>query len=369
MKKWLSLLFAVMLMGMLLSGCGAGQTPEGDGGQAPAPEEGKKLKIAAIVNGNLGDKSFFDSVENGMKMISEEYGFETKVIETGYDETKWEPALLDVCEEDWDIIIAGTWQMTDHVAKASKEYPEKKFIMYDTSLDYDKGEYPNVYCIEYKQNEGSFLAGAVAATLSESKNIGFIGGMDIPVINDFLVGYIQGAKEVNPDVKVAVSYIGNFSDAAKGKELAFAQYGTGTDLIFSCASTAGNGALEAAKEKGNKAIGVDSDQAMLFKESGDDEMAKLVATSVLKRVDVSLKRAIDLELKGELAWGQREALGIAEDAIGIAKNEIYESVISDDIKAEVNEFEAAIKEGKIQVQSAFGMDSKALEEVRNSVKP
>lgn len=368
MKRWLSLLFTVVLVSAMFLGCSAPKTEDAADGGAPT-EEGKKLKIAAIVNGNLGDKSFFDSVDNGMKMISEEYGFETKVIETGYDETKWEPALLDVCEEDWDIIIAGTWQMTDYVAKASKEYPDKKFIMYDTSLDYEKEEFPNVYCIEYKQNEGSFLAGAVAATLSESKNIGFIGGMDIPVINDFLVGYIQGAQQVTPDVKVAISYIGNFSDAAKGKELAFAQYGTGTDLIFSCASTAGNGALEAAKEKGNKAIGVDSDQAMLFKESGDDVMAELIATSVLKRVDVSLKRAIDLDLKGELKWGNREALGIAEDAIGIAQSDIYMKVVPQELQQEIAQLEQQIKEGKIEVQTAFGMDNDALNEVRDAVKP
>lgn len=365
MKRVLALLCVVALVVGSLAACG--EKKESDTGKTNA--EGKKLKIVSVINGNLGDKSFFDSVQNGLKMVKDEYGFETKIIETGYDESKWEPALLDVCEEDWDIIIVGTWQMTGHLEKASKEYPDKKFIIYDTSMDYTKDSYPNVYSITYKQNEGSYLAGAVGAKLSKSGNIGFIGGMDIPVINDFLVGYIQGAEEANPDIKVATSYIGNFSDAAKGKELAFAQYGTGTDLIFSCASTAGNGALEAAKEKGNIAIGVDSDQAMLYKEAGDEAIANLIATSVLKRVDVSLKRAIDLHLKGELKWGEAEALGIAEDAIGIAKNEIYETVVPKEVQDMVAELEGKIKSGDIQVQTAFGMETDALNQIRDKVKP
>lgn len=365
MKKILALLCVFALVVGSLAACGEKTTTE----TSTTAPEGKQLKIVSIVNGNLGDKSFFDSVDNGLKMIKDEYGFETKLIETGYDETKWEPALLDVCEEDWDIVIVGTWQMAGYLEKAAKEYPDKKFIIYDTTVDYTKDTFPNIYSITYKQNEGSFLAGAVAAKLTKANNIGFIGGMDIPVINDFLVGYIQGAQQVNPDIKVATSYIGNFSDAAKGKELAFAQYGTGTDLIFSCASTAGNGALEAAKEKGNIAIGVDSDQAMLFKEAGDEDLANLIATSVLKRVDVSLKRAIDLELKGELAWGKEEALGIAEDAIGVAKNDIYETVVPQDVRDMVADLEEQIKNGDIAVQTVFGMETDALNQIRDTVKP
>jgi len=364
MKKFLALLCVMALVVGSFAACG-----EKAEEAATTEETGKTLKIASMVNGNLGDKSFFDSVANGLKMIEDEYGFETKLIETGYDETKWEPALLDLCEEDWDIIIVGTWQMSGYLEKAANEYPDKKFIIYDTTVDYTKDEFKNIYSITYKQNEGSFLAGAAASKLTKTNNIGFIGGMDIPVINDFLVGYIQGAQEANPEIKVATSYIGDFADAAKGKELAFAQYGTGTDLIFSCASTAGNGALEAAKEKGNTAIGVDSDQAMLFKEAGDEELANLIATSVLKRVDVSLKRAIDLELKGELPWGSAEALGIAEGAIGIAKNEIYDTTVPQDVKDLVADLETKIKAGDIEVQSAFGMETEALNEIRENVKP
>ena len=364
MKKFTSRIFLLVLLSIALIGCSAKPKPGAEGGEGE-----KKLKIAAIVNGNLGDKSFFDSLHEGLKEIEKTHGFETKVIETGFDETKWEPAIIDASEEDWDIIIAGTWQMADYVSKVAGQYPDKKYIVYDTTVDFEGGKNSNVYTMEYKQNEGSFLAGAVAASLSETGKLGFVGGLDIPVINDFLVGYIEGAKTVNPDIKVASSYIGNFSDTGKAKELAFAQFGLGVDIVFPSASIAGNGALEAAKEKNLKAVGVDSDQALLYKESGDNDMADLIFTSVLKEVGNSVIRAIDLELKGELKWGSGEVLGIKEGAIGIAKNEFYENSVPEETQKLVEELEEKIKNGEIEVKTAFGLSADDLNDVRNSVKP
>jgi len=359
----------MLLVGtMLLAGCGAKNTSDGE---SEKDNQGTaNLKVAAMLNGNLGDKSFYDSANEGMQRMKDELGVEIKVVESGYDETKWEPALIDLCEEDWDIIITGTWQMTDYVTQASEDYPDKKFIVFDTSVDYTDGKNANVYSIEYKQNEGSYLAGAIAASITESGKIGLIGGMDIPVINDFVVGYIQGAVDTKSDIQIATAYIGNFDDPAKGKELGLAQIDLGADVLFPVASTAGNGALEAAKEKDIPAIGVDCDQALLFQEAGDEELANLIMTSVLKEVGNSLVRAIELELNGGGApWGETEQLGIQEEAIGLAKNEIYETALSQELRDKIEELEGQINRGEIEVKSAYGMSTEEINELKNSVAP
>lgn len=167
-------------------------------------------KILLIINGALGDKSFFDSAANGMKMIKDKYGddVETKILEIGDDPTKWEPVFLDASEQDWDLIIGGTYQMSETVGSVAQQYPDKKYVLYDASVPYEEGGYDNVYSIQYKQNEGSYLGGMLAASLlkdgklGESDNkLGFLGGMDIPVINDFLVGYISGVQAIDPETK------------------------------------------------------------------------------------------------------------------------------------------------------------------------
>jgi len=336
------------------------------------------LKIVLILNGTLGDKSFFDSADKGMQLIKEKYGDKVylKTIEMSYDETKWEPTLLDVSEQDWDIVIMGTWQMTEMLQDYAPDYPEKKFIIFDTEVDYSLPDMDNIYSIVYKQNDASFLAGALAARVTNSNMplansehvVGFLGGMDIPVINDFLIGYIEGAQYIDPQVKVAVSYIGSFDDSAKGKEMSLAQYSQGADIGYNVAGQAGLGQLDAAKDAKRYAIGVDSDQAELFLIS-DPAKAELIATSVLKRIDNSLLRAIDLHMAGQAPWGQTEVLGFEEKAVGFAENEIYLQVVPAEIREEMKKIEQKIVAGEITVSSAFGMSSEEIQALRDSVSP
>jgi len=331
----------------------------------------KPMKIALLINGTLGDKSFHDSANNGMQMIKDQLGCEIKVVEASYDDSKWEPALRDLCDEKHDIVICGTWQMQALVTKVVKDYPNQKIIVYDTSMDYaaDKeGAFKNIYSIEYKQNEGSFLAGVLAAKMSKSGKIGFVGGMDNTVIMDFLVGYIQGAKTVNPAIKVIPSFVGNFSDTAKAKELTFAQHQMGADIVFSVASNAGEGTLQASKEHGKLVIGVDSDQAMLYKDT-DAVLANLIASSMLKRVDQSILLAVKAAKEGTLAWGTRVALGINEACVGLADNEIYQKVVPEDVRKTISDYTAKIQSGAIKVDTAFGMDQAALKSYIDSVRP
>ncbi len=367
MKKIMALALAALV---ILSSCAKKEEPKTEAKAAG-------LKVVLILNGTLGDKSFFDSAANGMALVKAEMGdaVETKVIEMGYDQSKWEPTLIDVSEGDWDVVVLGTWQMTEALQKVAKEYPAKRYIIFDTAVDYSLG-LSNVYSIEYKQNEASFLAGALASYVTASKLplanpqkvIGFLGGMDIPVINDFLVGYIEGAQFIDPAVKVAISYIGSFDDSAKGKEMALAQYAQGADIGYNVAGQAGLGQLDAAKDVKRYAIGVDSDQAAIFVAS-DAEKADLIATSVLKRVDNSILRAIQMHVKGTAPYGKSETLGFAEQCVGLAKNDIYAKLIPADIRAKIDEIEAKITSGEIKVGSALGMSTEDLNKIRNAAKP
>ena len=369
MKRKLAIvLVIIMVMAVAFTGCAS---------KTPAAPTGDVLKVVLLLNGTLGDKSFFDSAANGMQLVKDEYGdkVDVKTIEMSYDQTKWEPTLTDVSSQDYNVIILGTWQMVDALQKIAPQYPDKKYIIFDTAVDYTKADLKNVYSMTYKQNEGSFLAGVLAAEVTKStlpfanadKKIGFLGGMDIPVINDFLVGYIEGAQYVDKETKVAISYIGSFDDSAKGKEMALAQYNQGADIGFNVAGQAGLGQLDAAKEAQKYAIGVDSDQAAIF-ETTDPDKAKLILSSVLKRVDQSILRAIDMHVAGTLAYGTAETLGFKEGCIAIVKNPNYEALLPDNIKTELTDIEAKITSGEIVVGSSFGMDTAALDALRNSVK-
>ncbi len=382
MKKYGSLLIILLLVfALALTGCGSPDPAPADPAEPAEPgEPGEpdedQLNVVLLLNGTLGDRSFFDSAHNGMQMIEEQLNANVRTIEMSYDQTRWEPTLWEVSEQDWDIIILGTWQMTEYLEEIAPEFPDNRYIIFDTSVDYEAADLSNVYSILYKQNEGSFLAGALAAKvtnsdmeLSNDQNmIGFLGGMDIPVINDFLVGYIEGALYEDEDVQVYVSYIGDFSDSATGKEMALAQYNAGVDIGFNVAGQAGLGQLDAAQEVGRYAIGVDSDQAMVFADS-DPDTAELVLTSMLKRVDNSLLRAVEMHMDGTLQWGQAEELGLVEEAVGLANNEFYQRNVSAEIRAEIEELAEMIANGDIQVSTAMGMTTEQLNELRDSVSP
>lgn len=332
-------------------------------------------KVVFLVNGNLGDKSFFDLGALGMTRLKEKYGdrIETRTIEMGVDQTKWLPTFQDVSEQDWDLIVATTFEIADIVAEVAAEYPDKQYALIDSQVDYSGGEFGNVYSVVYKQNEGSYLAGILAAGLvadgsipaDAGENIGFLGAMDVPVINDFLMGYIEGAQSVTPDVKIAVSYIGSFNDAAKGKELALAQFRSGTAIGF---NVAGMGQLAAGKELGRYSIGVNSDQEALFRET-DPELADLVASSMLKKVDNTMVRAVDLFIEGTLPFGTVEEVGLKEDAVGLAETGVLASLASAELLATIEAAKASIIGGEVVVTSAFAMDQASIEAKRTEVRP
>jgi basic membrane protein A len=252
--------------------------------------------------------------------------------------------------------------MVEYVQRIAPQYPDVRFIFFDDTVNYETCENncANVYSMLYKQNEGSYLAGVYAAAMTTQELdgmnpeavIGSVGGQDIPVILDFMVGYEQGAKDTNPDIQVIRQFADSWNDPAKGKELTKAQYSQGADIVFQIAGGTGQGVFEAAAEDGKYAIGVDSDQAEAVKDA-DPAQAERILTSMLKNIDNSIVRALQLHIAGELPYGQVENLGIAEGGVGLARNEFYEAATPDSVKQLVDEAEAKITSGEIVVETAF----------------
>lgn len=362
MKKILSLLLVVAML-LSITACADKGTDNKD-----------TYKAALLLNGNLGDKSFYDSANDGLTRLRDELGkdkFEFKVVQMGAepsDEAKWGPTVIDYCEGgEYDVLIMGTWQMADILADAAKRFPDQKFIFFDEIFDFEKfnkdfeeGKAPkNIYNVLYKQNEVSFLVGAAAAMMTtdsslpminpNDKMIGFLGGMENAVIQDFLLGYIQGAQHVEPEIKVAIAYVTNFFDSAAGKDLALMQYNNGVDVGFNVAGGAGLGQIEAAAEANKWAFGVDSDQATLL-----PSMAKNIPTSALKNVGNSLIRAIKQDMKGELKYGMSESMGFKEGGVELLKDDHYKEMLPESIRTKIDELEADITSGKIVVNTSFG---------------
>jgi basic membrane protein A and related proteins len=320
------------------------------------------VRVTHVINGTLGDQSFFDSAQAGIERAATELGITYKVIELGEDQSRWEPGLDDAMADtdNYDVLIVGGSLIGDFLMARADDYPDKKFIFHDEPIDYSRCSCANVYNVIYAQNEGSYLAGVYAAAmmaegklegLANRKTIGAIGGLDIPVINDFILGYEQGAKAVDPDITVLVQYIGGdspFFDRAKGFEISQSMYDQGADFIFSVAGGSGMGAIDAAKQRNKYFIGVDSDQWALLAES-DPDAANVVLTSMVKNVGDTLFRALELDMAGTLAYGATEVVGIAEGAVGLAKNEYYEEVTPDSVKALVEAAETALINCEIQV--------------------
>jgi basic membrane protein A len=365
-KSKMGIIALVMSLVLVLAACGGSgknnggttnseppaSTSSDNGAKDAAPAGGEQIKAVYYVNSTLGDKSFFDSAQAGMERAVAELGISSKTVEGGINPSDWAAGLeAVVASGNYNVVVVGTSQMIDVTKELAARYPDIKFIFFDSLIE----GVPNIYSMLYSQSEGSFLAGAFAAMVTTSteldnanpdKVVGFVGGMDIPIINDFLSGYEQGAKYVDPDVKVVASYVGDFTSAPKAKELAMAQIDSQkADIIFNVAAGAGLGTLEGANEKGVYSIGVDSNQNPLYPGS--------VLTSMLKNVDQSIYRAFDLMIKGELPFGTGEVLGMKEGAVGLAKDELYEQYVPQSIKDRMIEIEQKLANGEITVESAL----------------
>ena len=385
MRKLTAALLAMSMTAGLLAGCGApepeattaaeteaaGETTAEAGADASEAAEAvnpEDYRVGLMIPGNLGDKSFFDAAFNSIEPIKEQLGVTVEYVECGTDTSKFYPALVDMCEADYDLILTISSNNDDALVQVAEEYPDQKFINLDDELTDPPA---NVYIMGTKNYEMSFLAGAAgalkAAELGED-TIGFVGGMDIPGINEFLVGYIEGAQAINPDIKVATSYVGSFTDTAKAKENALLLYNSGLSVIFAAAGQSGLGVIDAAVEQGKFVIGVDSDQAEALKDSQPD-MAAVIITSAIKNISDNAVKAVDRAMKGEIPYGTREVFGLADGAVGIAENEFYEQLLSEEARAQIEELKQQVIAGEVEMTPTEGLTTEKINEIREAVRP
>lgn len=352
MKKLQALTALVLGGAMVLSTAAfAGETEAAGEGAASADFTGSG-KVAYVCTG-LGDMSFNDSGEEGMDVLRAA-GYDVNTIETGEDASTYDQLIQNALEDGCDyMVVSSTYQ--DNVEAIADQYPDTKFILFDINSDAEVAS-DNMLYIYFKQNESSYLGGIVAAGLSQSGAIGAVGGVENPVIKDFITGYIDGAQSYNPDIKVSTAWVGDWSNSAKMKELCETQNSAKmVDVFFPIAGGAGTGAFEAANEVGDIwTLGVDSDQYKAFEKDNPD-YAKVIATSVTKEVGTMLVNVFkDID---NAAWGQNVAMGVKEGAVGVADNDYYEEVVPQEVRDAVAKAAEGITDGSITPKSYFDFAS------------
>src|SRR5579859_5370902 len=244
-----------------------------------APAALADFKVGLLLDrGGKDDKSFNASAYEGATQAKKKLGITLKYVEAS-DDNSYEPMLRAFAQKDFDLIIGVGFAQKEPIAKIAAQFPQKHFVIVDAQVDA-----PNVRSLLFEEHEGAYLVGAIAAMTSKTGKVGFLGGMDIPLIRRFEMGYEAGAKKINPQVSVVANYCGVTSEAwnnpPKGKELAMAQYDGGADVVFAAAGASGLGAFDAAEDKKKLVIGCDSNQDWI--------KPGLVLTSMLKRVDLAV---------------------------------------------------------------------------------
>lgn len=363
-KKMLSVLLAATMC-CSLAACGgktekpaetnapAGTLTQSNEGENAVPTAKSDAKVCIVYSGNLGDKSYNDSCNEGAQQAAQDFGVEIKNLE-GTSAEEWKANLLSACEDGYDLVICSSSNFEEYLKEIAPSYPNVKFAIIDTNVPGD-----NIVSISFAQNQGSFLAGAAAAMfttktdvegINADKVIGWVGGMDIPVLHDFYTGYEQGAKYIDPDIKVLQSFAGTWNDPLKGKELTLAQFDQGADIVMNVASGTGPGILEGAKEAGKYAIGVDLNQ--------DNDQPGSVLTSMVKRVDRACYLSIESVVKGTFKGNSTSYLTVADGGVGLTDFSVMRDSLGnkfpEDIVEKVKELEEKIISGEIVVNNYEG---------------
>ncbi|MGB7000419.1 MAG: BMP family ABC transporter substrate-binding protein [Halobacteriota archaeon] len=309
----------------------------------PTWEEREKAKVAIVFDTGGLDVDGFNSVcFSGAKKAEEELK-----IELDYVVAKTIQEFDDLQRGyagAYDIIICTGSNQADALRDVSKEFPEQKFVLVDGTVS----ERENVASFMFRDEESSFLAGALAAMVSETNKTGFVGGMDIPVITRFLAGYYAGARYINPDCELIVSYVGSWTNPEKGKELALELYDDGAEVVFGVAGASGVGVIEAAEERNLYAIGADIDQRDLAPDN--------VLVSTLKCTDVEVFNVIKDMVEGDFEGGIRSR-GLKEGGVGLSLDNAL-PIVTDEKKEEIGEIREEIIDGGIEIPSNIDVDSK-----------
>ena len=381
-KRFMALTMAAVMTAGIATGCGggssetqaagkaeagkeegAGSQEKADGGEGAA-DDGEKKEIYVFIR-DRGDLSYWDSMAEGGDRAVTDYADRANihVVETTADIQANLQAMYEAADAGADLIITAS-DFKDNLVEVSNEYPDIAFTIISENV-IDQCENGNVYGVDFATSQAAYLGGIVAADIATngtdkvepSNVIGFVGGMDesLPV-QEYLWGYIQGAKAFNPDIKIIYNYVGAWNDPDTAKTLYMSQYNdAGANVIFACAGGSGNGVHNASAEAGKYVIGVDSDQSLMY--ADDKEIQDCFATSIVKEVGNAIYNVIGQYLdNGSLPYGEYEIVGLAEGSVGIVEGAALEGVLSEDGKKALEEAKAGISDGSVTVNSAIGKE-------------
>lgn len=356
-RKFGLLISSVVATGAILAACGTDEektdskdTSNNDTGSETNTGSGDDAFTIAMVTdvGGVDDKSFNQSAWEGVQKFGADNGLSKG---EGFDylqsnsDADYNTNLNNLLRRDFDLVFGVGFMMGDAIEEMANDNPDAKLALIDAEVAAE-----NVASILFKEQEGAFLAGVVAASMSESGKIGFVGGTDIPVINRFHAGFVEGAKAVNPDIDIQVNYTGVFDDASKGKIAANSMYSSGVDIIFHAAGGTGNGVFSEAKERKAKdkdanvwVIGVDADQ---YAEGQVDDSTNITLTSMLKGVNNAVVDIATKAKDGDFPGGTTTVYGLAEDGVGLADSR---GAIPQDVMDKVEEYKEKIASGEITV--------------------
>lgn len=335
----------VLHIALLIAG-----TLRGNSALADTGRSGTRIGIVFDVGGR-GDKSFNDGAYVGADSARRTLGVTVRYIEPG-DGSDREAGLRLLAAEHMDLVMGVGFIFTDDLTSLAREYPDVNFAGIDLALSYDSAGHlipppPNLAALKFREEEGSFLVGALAALVGHSKKVGFVGGMDIPLIHKFEAGYTAGVKYVCPDCTVIAQYAGvtpeAFKNPSRGKELALSQYQAGVNVIFHASGATGQGVFEAARAAHKLAIGVDSDQY--------DEAPGYILTSMVKGVSAATYDVIRRVRNGTFRGGVY-SFGLREGGVGYVYNAHNRALIPDSVRSRIDAIREDIIKGRIRVPTS-----------------
>ena len=363
----LTLALVAGLAGLLAPRASARQaTPEGSPAASPVAAGAEPVfepacdvatdrtfKVAMVIaQGGLGDQSYNDLADSGLKRAEEDFPIDAQRIQSPDIVAQGQSVLQQAGQAGFNLVIDLEFSTADALAAVGPTYPETQWMIVNLP-----SSGPNITGYIFSEHDGSYLAGALSAMVTADtsvegvnpeKVIGAIGGVQSTGIDKFIVGYIQGARDVDPEVEVLVNYANAFGDPAKGKELADAMFGQGADIVYQIAGGTGTGIIQAAAEAGRYAIGVDTDQ--------DAIAPGAVLTSMIKRTDFAVYDAINRLVCGQLAGGETVTLGLAEGAVGLSPMAHTRDRIPAEYLERVGQLRQDIIDGEIEVWNVVEQD-------------
>jgi basic membrane protein A len=379
MNKFFKNFTAVLCAAAVLSGCGSSSTGTASSSSASSEAAASSeqtadqaLNIMFVVTGNLGGGTNNDDVYSALSDYTTKYGGSVDTYECNMDTSVYESTLKQAAElGTYDLIVTGFGTMAEPLANTAAMYPDQKFLIFDTAMDYSDGQNSNVISVQVLQNQGAFLAGALAALMTtsdaelanEDKVVGFVGAMESTAIQDCLIGYIEGVNYIDSSIEVLYSFVGSHTDSALTKEMALTQNQNGADIVYGV-SQSDLAVADAALDNDFYAICSDADDAETIAATSE-ETAQHIVTSVIKNYYSMVYPVLEEIGAGTAEFGTHKSISYADGGVSLAENDYFNNAVPEDVKTQ---FQAVVDDmvaGNIEVDTAYGATTEEISEIES----